>query len=661
MRVFPLTSVPPKPLARHGKRSSIHPRAARRVARTLAAFPLALLLLLGGAGAALAAAPPAAVVATGLTEPAGVIVDPDGHAWVADGAGGLCKVTDATADTPGTVSTTCDADVSGQPAVMTDAATGATYAFSPEAKRASTAVDRLVWNSGTHAFDPDTTIDVGIPNVEGVSAGPDGGVYVIFTRLSDVKRIADPTGASPTVDEVGHTAGVRGASAIAVGRDKNLATTVYLAENVGGGISALHPGTAATAASPTNLGVPGEAFGGLAYDATANVLYGGSANIALPFQDPPPDTIESFDIVGGTQNNAVAGGLGGAGGLALGATPGQILAVDDPSTNGDPGQGRLLATGVPAAQILDGPAAGAVINDSTPTFAFSTSATAECRLTPVDGAFRPCSTATTDTPAAPLADGAYTFAVRATGGVPVTRAFRVDTVAPSTAIDFPAEGAVTSSSPTFSFHASEPANLSCRLDTAAFAPCSSPRTLSGLAAGGHTFDVRAVDAAGNAGPVASRHFTVPAGAAGQDPAGTPATPAGQIAGAGAIPGAGVLGVTVDRVAPRLRLALPAGTARLRGNAVALPFRCSETCAARVSGTIAVKGSAKLYRLAGAARVLTGGRTASLVVHVPRGALGGIRRALRAHRVVTLRLALRAEDLAGNARTSTASVRLSASV
>jgi hypothetical protein len=79
---------------------------------------------------------------------------------------------------------------------------------------------------------------------------------------------------------------------------------------------------------------------------------------------------------------------------------------------------------------------------------------------------------------------------------------------------------------------------------------------------------------------------------------------------------------------------------------------------RVSGTIAVKGSAKLYRLGGAARLIDRGRTASLVVHVPRSALRSIRSALRAHRVVTLRLTLRAEDLAGNARTTNSSARLS---
>ena len=77
----------------------------------------------------------------------------------------------------------------------------------------------------------------------------------------------------------------------------------------------------------------------------------------------------------------------------------------------------------------------------------------------------------------------------------------------------------------------------------------------------------------------------------------------------------------------------------------------------MSGTIAVKGSARLFRLGGASKLLDRGRSTSLVVHVPRSALSSVRRALRAHRVVTLRLTLRAEDLAGNARNSTLSVRV----
>src|SRR4029079_494792 len=88
MRVFPPYSVPPKPLDRHGKRSG-GSRANRRLARTLAAFPIALAALLLVAAAA-SAAGTATVTATGLTEPSRAIVAPDGSVWVSDGAG-FCK------------------------------------------------------------------------------------------------------------------------------------------------------------------------------------------------------------------------------------------------------------------------------------------------------------------------------------------------------------------------------------------------------------------------------------------------------------------------------------------------------------------------------------------------------------------------------------------
>jgi len=649
MRVFPHFSVPPKPLVRHGKRTRPHLRVA------LAAFPIVLLAALSTAGAAFAAGPPAAIVATGLTEPGGVIVDPLGHPWVTD-AGGLCRVTDPSAAGPGTVTAQCVSGGGGaaffDPTPLNPGSGDEVVLVGTGAVNATT-VDRDVWDPATGTFDPLDAIDVGMPRVQGVSIGPAGNAYVIAVRDSTVKRIDNITAgnATPTVETVGHSAGVRGAAAIAVGKDAANNATVYLAENVGGGISALHPGNASSVATPTNLGNAGEAFGGLAWDENTGVLYGGSANLAIAGQ--LIDTIESFPIrPAGAQDVAAATGLGGVGGLVV-RPDGTLLAVDDPSGNGNAGEGRMLGTGVPAAQILGGPAASGATNSTRPTFTFSVSGTAECRLAPVEASFRPCSGGnTSDTAAAPLADGAYTFSVRSAGGFPVTRSFTVDTVAPAVAIVSPAEGATTTSSPVFVFSLSEPAGASCRIDTAAFAPCGSPRGFTGIPAGGHTFDVRAVDAAGNPSAIASVHFTVPAGAGGPaSPAGNPATPAG------AVPGAGVLGANADHAAPRLTLALRGGAARLRGTAITVPFRCNETCVAQARGTISVRGSARLYRLRGASRLLRRGQPGALVVHVPRSALGALHSALHAGRTVSMRLTLRTEDVAGNARTRTASVRV----
>jgi hypothetical protein len=52
------------------------------------------------------------------------------------------------------------------------------------------------------------------------------------------------------------------------------------------------------------------------------------------------------------------------------------------------------------------------------------------------------------------------------------------------------------------------ATLQCRLDAEAYAVCTSPKSYSGLVAGTHTFSVKAVDAAGNESPTASRSWTI---------------------------------------------------------------------------------------------------------------------------------------------------------
>jgi CSLREA domain-containing protein len=76
-----------------------------------------------------------------------------------------------------------------------------------------------------------------------------------------------------------------------------------------------------------------------------------------------------------------------------------------------------------------------------------------------------------------------------------------DVTPPVTTIVSGPSGETTDTTPTFDFSSSEPgSSFDCRIDGGAFAPCSSPFTAPALPVGPHTFEVRAIDAAGNADP-----------------------------------------------------------------------------------------------------------------------------------------------------------------
>ncbi len=84
-----------------------------------------------------------------------------------------------------------------------------------------------------------------------------------------------------------------------------------------------------------------------------------------------------------------------------------------------------------------------------------------------------------------------------------------DAPAPDTAIDSGPSAAIASSGTRFTFSSPDAtATFACRLDSAPFAPCTSPQALTGLTDGRHTFSARARDAAGVDATPASRTFVV---------------------------------------------------------------------------------------------------------------------------------------------------------
>jgi hypothetical protein len=84
----------------------------------------------------------------------------------------------------------------------------------------------------------------------------------------------------------------------------------------------------------------------------------------------------------------------------------------------------------------------------------------------------------------------------------------IDNTPPTTTITAKPANPTNSTSASFSFTASEPATFQCQLDGSAFATCSSPVAYSGLAAGSHTFAVRATDGIGNVGVAATYTWTI---------------------------------------------------------------------------------------------------------------------------------------------------------
>jgi len=85
--------------------------------------------------------------------------------------------------------------------------------------------------------------------------------------------------------------------------------------------------------------------------------------------------------------------------------------------------------------------------------------------------------------------------------------YTVDRTPPETTITAGPVGVTAATAATLVFAGSDAAGITgyeCRLDGGSFASCSSPVTLTGLAHGAHSFEVRAIDAFGNVDPTPAR-------------------------------------------------------------------------------------------------------------------------------------------------------------
>ncbi|MEW6775200.1 MAG: hypothetical protein AB1405_02830 [Bdellovibrionota bacterium] len=239
-------------------------------------------------------------------------------------------------------------------------------------------------------------------------------------------------------------------------------------------------------------------------------------NPADPSNDLTGDFTFSSDDLGATFECQVDGG-----GFSACTTPHATASLSDGSHtfevrakngvgNADPTPASYtwtVDTGAPDTAIDANPSDPS--NDPTGDFTFSSpdgTATFECKVD--SGSFAAC---TSPFATASLSDGTHTFQVRAkdsagnTDPTPASYTWDIDTTPPDTSLD--SNPADPSNDPTgdFTFSSEVGASFECQVDSGGFSLCSSPFATPSLSDGPHTFQVRAIDEAGNADPTAASY------------------------------------------------------------------------------------------------------------------------------------------------------------
>jgi uncharacterized membrane protein len=247
---------------------------------------------------------------------------------------------------------------------------------------------------------------------------------------------------------------------------------------------------------------------GTSYTVTIGVLNGFSGTVSFSASGLPSGAGATFTPATVTGSGSTTMNV-----TTAANTPGGSYTVTITGTSGSLLHTAQVTLNVPPhTTITANPPA--LSNSTNASFSFTSTeanSTFQCSL---DGAaFSACSTPQSYTN---LTNGSHTFQVRAidpagnTDPTPASYTWTIDTAPPKTSITSSPPSLTSSTSASFSFTSTKTGStFQCSLDGAAFSACSTPQSYTNLTNGSHTFQVRAIDPAGNIDPTpASYTWTV---------------------------------------------------------------------------------------------------------------------------------------------------------
>src|SRR6267142_1224540 len=225
------------------------------------------------------------------------------------------------------------------------------------------------------------------------------------------------------------------------------------------------------------------------------------ATITAPPERPTSQTTASFSFVssqaGSTFRCKLDAGASGActspqsySGLAAGSHTFAVTAVD-PAGNASTPASYTWTIDLTALLVTITASPPNPSNQATASFSFGASTAGSSFSCSLDAAA--AAACTSPQSYTGLAAGSHAFSVTATdptGKVssPASFTWTIDLTAPVVSITAAPPALTNQTTATFSFSSSKAGStFSCRLDSGAAAPCTSPRNDSGLVAGGHTF------------------------------------------------------------------------------------------------------------------------------------------------------------------------------